>query len=100
MVEYKSEDEKLICCFEGRIDTAATMELENELIDKVQHAKCPVIFDFANLEYIASSFLRTCVKAARVVPGHSRLTVVNASENILHILKMTGFDKLMDIKQD
>ena len=100
MVEYKSEDGKLICCFAGRIDTAATMELENELIEKVQHAKCSVIFDFANLEYIASSFLRTCVKAARVVAGHSKLTVINASENILHILKMTGFDKMMDIKED
>ncbi len=99
MVEYKSEDEKLICYFAGRIDTAATMELEDELIDQVQHAKCPVVFDFANLEYIASSFLRSCVKAARVVAGHSKLTVVNASESILHILTMTGFDKLMDIKQ-
>ena len=98
MLEFKSEDGKLICSFDGRIDTAATMELEDELIDKVQHAGCPVVFDFAELEYIASSFLRTCVKAARVVGGHSRLTVINASENILHILKMTGFDKLMDIK--
>jgi len=98
MLEFKNENDKLICCFEGRIDTAATMELEDELIDKVQHAGCPVIFDFEKLEYVASSFLRTCVKTARVVSGHSRLTVINASENILHILKMTGFDKLMDIK--
>ena len=100
MLTYKEEDGKLICCFEGRIDTAATMDLEDELIDKVQHAGCPVVFDFADLEYIASSFLRTCVKAARVVAGHAKLKVINASENILHILKMTGFDKLMDIEQD
>ena len=100
MLKYKQENGQLICCFDGRIDTAATMELEDELIDKVQHAGCPVVFDFANLEYIASSFLRTCVKAARVVGAHSRLKVINASDNILHILKMTGFDKLMDIEQD
>jgi len=98
MLEFKNENDTLTCCFDGRLDTAATMEIEDELIDKVQHAGCQVVFDFSELEYVASSFLRTCVKAARVVSGHSRLTVINASENILHILKMTGFDKLMDIK--
>ena len=99
MLEFKTEEEKLICSFSGRIDTKSTMEIEDELIEKVQHAGKPVVFDFANLEYIASSFLRLCVKAARVIP-HSKLTVINASEDILHILEMTGFDKLMDIKRD
>ena len=97
MLEFKTENDKLICCFSGRIDTEAAMEIEDELIDKVQHAGIPVVFDFAELEYVASSFLRTCVKVARVL-AHSKLTVVNASDNILHILKMTGFDKLMNIQ--
>ena len=98
MLEFKKENNTLLCCFSGRIDTEATMDIEDELIDKVQHEEVPVIFDFADLEYVASSFLRTCVKAVRVV--HGKITVINASKDILHILDMTGFGKLMDIKLD
>ena len=98
MLEYKKENDKLICCFSGRIDTEATMDIEDELIDKVQHEEVPVIFDFKGLEYVSSSFLRTCVKAVRVV--HGKVTVINASDEILHILEMTGFGKLMEIKSN
>lgn len=98
MLEYKQNGDTLICCFSGRLDTEATMDIEDELIDKVQHAGGPVVFDFAGLEYVTSSFLRTCVKVVRV--DHTKLTVINASDEILHIFEMTGFNKLMDIKQD
>ena len=99
MLEFKNENNSLICMFKGRIDTEAAMKIEDELLDKVQHANMPVTFDFKDLEYVASSFLRTCVKTARIV-GKEKLTVINSTREILHILEMTGFDKLMNIKKD
>ena len=98
MIEYKSEDGKFTCVFSGRIDTASAMALENELLDKIQRAGAPVVFDFKDLEYVASAFLRICVKVARVA-GATRVKVINASADILHVFKMTGFDKLMDMEQ-
>jgi anti-anti-sigma factor len=96
MIAYENEGETLVCRFSGKMDTETSMRLEDELIDKVQHAGGPVMFDFTNLEYVASSFLRSCVKVVRVA-GETKIKVVGASEDILHILEMTGFDKLMDI---
>jgi len=98
-VEYKEADGKFICIFSGRIDTAAATELEEELIDRVQHTHDPVVFDFSKLEYVASAFLRTCVKLARIT-GSSKIRVIKASEDIRHIFSMTGFDKLMDIENE
>ena len=99
MVEYKTEDGKFICTFSGRIDTAAAMGIENDLLDNVQHARAPVVFEFADLEYVASAFLRICVKVARVA-GPTKVKVINASKDILHVFTMTGFDKLMDMDHE
>ena len=96
MIEYKSADGKFTCVFSGRIDTAGAMALENEMLDKIQRAGAPVIFDFTDLEYVASAFLRICVKVARIA-GPKKVKVINASKDILHVFKMTGFDKLMDM---
>lgn len=98
MVVYEKGDEEFVCRFSGRMDTTASMSVEDELIDKAQHAGVPIIFDFTELEYVASSFLRSCVKVARVA-GSTKIKVVGASEEILRILDMTGFDKLFNIQR-
>ncbi|MBN1863910.1 MAG: STAS domain-containing protein [Victivallales bacterium] len=98
MIDYRSEGGNLVCSFHGRIDTKAAEDLENGLLDKIQLSKEQVVFDFADLEYVASAFLRTCVKVARLAsPG--RVRIINASEEILHVYHMTGFDKLMELEK-
>ena len=98
MVVYEKKGEELICRFSGRMDTTAAMSAEDELIDKAQHAGVPVVFDFTDLEYVASSFLRSCVKVVRVA-GSTKIKVIGASEEILRIFDMTGFGKLMNIQR-
>ncbi|NOY74272.1 MAG: STAS domain-containing protein [Kiritimatiellaeota bacterium] len=98
MIVYEKKDDEFICRFSGRMDTADAVSSEDELIDKVQHAGSPVVFDFAELEYVASSFLRSCVKVVRVA-GPTKIKVKGASKEIQRIFDMTGFGKLMDIQQ-
>ena len=97
MLDYEKRENGFVCKFSGRMDTAAAMSSEDELIDQVQHADAPVIFDFTDLEYVASSFLRSCVKVVRVAPG--KIKVVGASDEIARIFDMTGFAKLMDFER-
>ncbi len=97
MVDYRSEGGNLVCVFHGRIDTKAAEELENGLLDKIQLTKVQVVFDFADLEYVASAFLRSCVKVARLTSPR-KVRIVNASKDILHVFQMTGFDKLMELE--
>jgi len=99
MIEYKSIDDKFVCIFHGRIDTAAAMELENDLLDHIQRAGSPIVFDFSDLEYVASAFLRICVKVARLA-GATKVKVLKPSKDILHVFTMTGFDKLMDLEHE
>jgi len=97
VVDYDDGVDALICRFSGRIDTNAALSIEDALLDKVQRAGKPVVFDFDGLEYVASSFLRLCVKVVRMM-GSERLKVVGSSEEIRRIFEMTGFSKLMDME--
>ena len=97
MVDYEKREDGFVCKFSGRMDTAAAMSAEEEFVDRVQHADAPVILDFTDLEYVASSFLRSCVKVVRVAPG--KIKVVGASDEIARIFDMTGFAKLMDFER-
>jgi anti-anti-sigma factor len=97
MVEYIKDDSCLKCIFSGRINTAEAEKIADELIEKIQHCGSDVVFDFSDLEYIASMFLRVCVKAARVAPV-GKIRIINAHNDIKHIFEMTGFDKVMEIE--
>ena len=98
MVDYNSVGGDLECVFHGRIDTKAAEELEGDLLNNVQLSKGVLVFNFADLDYVASAFLRSCVKVARVAAPR-RVKVVHASKEILHVFEMTGFDKLMEIER-
>ena len=71
--------------------------MENELFDAIQRANSPTVFDFNEVEYVSSAFLRICVKAARAVKG--KLKIVNVSRQNYKVLEMTGLHNIFDVKK-
>lgn len=97
MVEFKTEDGKLICVFSGKMDTESSMAVEDEVFDQVQRNKIPTVFDLEKVTYASSAFFRICVKAARATPGMG-LTVVNSPPFVRDGFRITQLDKYLDIK--
>ena len=75
---------------EGRLDTMTAPELETELKGSRDGAES-LVLDLSKLEYISSSGLRAVVAAYKKMNG--ALTVRNASEGVMSIVKTTGIDK-------
>ena len=88
-VKYHNDGEKLICVFDGRMDTVKCLEIKKELCDKISEAKGPVCFDMSNVDYIASSFLGICGTAAAATNGNS-FSLCNVSPQIKRVLKIAG----------
>lgn len=97
MLEIKTENETLVCVFKGRFDTVNTAKIEEELAAKVLSSNIPVVFDLQNTEYVCSSFLRLCTKAAQAL-GAEKFSIINVSPDILRVLKIAGFDKIISVK--
>ena len=70
---------ELVCCFSGRMDTAETFRITDEVCEKVNAAGLPAVFELAQVEYISSSFLRLCLKVAKE-RGYESFRIVGSAE--------------------
>lgn len=97
MIAYKKLDEKVIFAFSGRLDTAFCLEFEEELLTRCEEAQCQVIFDLDRAEYICSTFLRVCQRAARAADA-GRFEIANIPAPLYRVFKVAALDKLLAVE--
>ena len=96
MINYNLTEEKLISTFSGKIDSAACTGFESELMKKITEAGKPVVFDLAEVDYIAPSFLRICIHVPKLI-GNENFSIINVSPHVKKVFKLVGFDKHLGI---
>ena len=90
---------KLVAFLDGELDTAAAPETEQALQPLKECDDKDIVLDCADLKYIASSGMRVffgILKSAKA-KGHV-VEVHNLNDGIRNVFKMTGFDKMFEIK--
>lgn len=95
-ISVVNEAEKLIIKVAGRLDTSTYSQLQ-DTIDGLDFSSVDVLFDFKELQYISSAGLRVLL-AARKKAKDGNMKLVNMSEDVFEVFKMTGFDTIMDIE--
>ncbi|MCL2013412.1 MAG: STAS domain-containing protein [Oscillospiraceae bacterium] len=89
------KDGKTTFALSGRMDAAAAPELQEVLIAELENAKY-VDLDFAGIAYISSAGLRTLLLGEKTAKGKGvQQTLVNVSEDIMEVFKMTGFSGIL-----
>ncbi len=84
---------------EGRLDTAASMQTENDLQPLKDCSGKNIVLDCNRLEYISSSGLRiflSILKAAKAKGSHVYIAGMN--EDISNVFSMTGFTNLFEFR--
>jgi len=80
------------------LDVAGAAELEKELMH-AQPTDGEVVVDLSNVKFVASSGLRVLLKSAqRLSRAKADLVVTNASQTVLEVLRMSGFDRLITVR--
>ena len=79
----------------GWLDTKTIPEL-TEALGKIPDDTTELTLDMQELEYISSSGLRQIVALHKKMNGS--LTIINASKDILDVLRMTGLIKKLNVK--
>jgi len=102
MVQFDIEEnitgeKKLVCSFSERLDTENCSKFEDEIYQKVQESKIPVIFDLQHVDYVSSAFLRICLQVSRKV-GIENLSIINVHPNVKRVFKIAGFDKQITVQ--
>jgi anti-anti-sigma factor len=93
IVTYSEVEGNLICKFSGKLDTVVSQVIENDVINHIQVAHLPTIFDLKDVSYVSSSFLRVSISSARVTPN-MKIKVINAIPDIKEIYRNAGLSKI------
>lgn len=96
MVVFSLDGDRLICAFSGQMDTVTTASLTSEVTARAAEAPGPVVFDLAEVEYVSSAFLRLCLQVGRQ-KGAGQLSLVHVRPQVLKVLKIAGFDKILSV---
>jgi len=97
MVSYVAEEGKLFCKFEPRLDTVHCLGFESEVLGRIKEFGGDVIFDLEKVNYVASAFLRICLRVCKET-GTGRFSMVHVSPEVKKVFKIAGFDQELAIQ--
>ena len=99
-MEIKKEliDDTLTLALSGRLDAVTAMELDKELQTLLNGVK-NLVFDFAEVEYVASAGLRIMLKTQKRMDKQGSMEIKNVSENVREVFDMTGFSNFLNIEE-
>ena len=94
---FEEKDGKYIMYFEGRLDTAASVQTEQEMKVLYDCEGHDIILDCAQLEYISSSGLRLFLALLKVAKSKgSKISISGMNDNLRQVFAMTGFTHLFE----
>ncbi len=94
----EQRDDVAIIYLQDKMDINTSLELEQELNDRLGKEIKYAIFEFKNTQYISSSGIRvlvSCHKKLEKVGGRSYLC--NLSEPVKVVIKLVELDKILNI---
>ena len=95
----QENDKQIVATLSGELDTAAALELENNLQPLYEGNGREIVIDCAELEYIASSGLRVLLGILKKAHADgSRVVLKNVGDVIREVFELTGFAKIFDFE--
>lgn len=96
---FKEEENNLVMYFEGRLDTAAAAQTEEDMKPLYECDGHNIILDCEKLEYISSSGLRLFLGLLKTAkPKGSHVYIRSINEDLRQVFAMTGFINLFEFK--
>ncbi len=82
----------------GRIDTITSVEFDESI--QVEYGNFnSLIIDFNDVNYISSAGLRVLISTGKKLEAEDiKMVILNVSDDIQKIFKLSGFDKIFEIR--
>jgi anti-anti-sigma factor len=98
--EYR-QGATLVLLPEGRLDARSAAGFEERLLGLIAAGERSILLDFARLDYISSTGLRTLLTATkRLNEGDGRLLLCGLTANVRDVFRVSGFDTILEIHPD
>ena len=93
------ENKTVTVNFDDELDTAATIEAETLLQPLSEVKERDIVLDCTNMKYVSSRGLRLFLSILKAGKSNNcTVTLKGVNDEVMKVLKMTGFASLFDIK--
>ena len=97
-IKEESKGDVLILKMSGRLDAVSSPAVERKIFDYLDHDKHKLLLDFSGIDYLSSAGLRMLLSVTKKIRSLSgKLILYSITANVMEILKMSGFDHVLDI---
>lgn len=97
-ITSKREESKVTMEITGWLDTQTAPQL-GEALSQLDDNVTSLVFDFSKLEYISSAGLRQVVTAYKKMAGKDGFKIINVSNEVYDVFRLTGFDQKIQIEK-
>lgn len=88
----------LILRVKGRLDAISSPNAEKTVFDSINNGQTKLLLDFSGVEYLSSAGMRMLLSTTKKLKALSgKLVVCSLTTNVLDVLKMSGFDHVLEI---
>lgn len=97
-VDITRNENKVIVRVIGRLDTLASADFNSKMEEFLSEKNLELTIDCSELEYIASSGLRTLLSLYKSLEGNqSSMTLINVQAVVMQVFTMSGFSSFLNI---
>lgn len=97
-IKEESKGDILILKLNGRLDAVSSPAVERKIFDYLSRDKHKLLLDFSGIDYLSSAGLRMLLSVTKKIRSLSgKLILFSVTTNVVEILKMSGFDHVLEI---
>jgi len=99
-ITSESKGDVLILRFNGRLDAISSPTAESKVFDYVNNGQYKLLFDVREMDYLSSAGMRMLLSVTKKLRSLSgKLVLFAVTSSVMDILKMSGFDHVLEIVQ-
>ena len=84
----------------GRLDAVSSPTAERKVFEFINGGKYKLLADMGGIDYLSSAGMRMLLSVTKKLKTLSgKLVLVSVTANVMDILKMSGFDHVLEIAQ-
>lgn len=99
-IKEESKQDILILRLSGRLDAVSSPMAERKIFDCINNGQHKLLLNFSGIDYLSSAGMRMLLSVTKKLKSLSgKLVLCSVNINVMDILKMSGFDHVLEIAQ-
>jgi anti-anti-sigma factor len=97
-IRDETKGEILVLRMSGRLDAVSSPTAERKVFDFINNGKFKILADMAGIDYLSSAGMRMLLSVTKKLKTSSgKLVLFSVTPGVMDILKMSGFDHVLEI---